>query len=576
VHENQLAYLPFARSGRAEALLFDKYPELAERIERGKRAKIDAIVLSNKFSDDGNASTSFRAQSLEELSTSPLRTRTRRKASKESRTDPGSPAVTPALKSKNSVADLIFEMSEGEDEDVIGSNERIPPPRFTEQLTQKQSNQTPIGSLDENWAEVRRKSRSGFGTDESYPLQSPSSVAKEARIPGKPWGTTAPLEGVKLDLKDIMTQTSTDKTSNLTLGLSQEEEEAKFLGSINAKMTQKERKRRQQAQALGHPEPERPQPTPPTISPWSAVSRKPNISPVVTPSTQLPSRTSSTPQMTMRQTVAKNGGTSKYKNEQDIQQPVRRGSIPHQPSRLASGSTPTRPTNGRPPSSSGPSDPYGPGMSVSTTPIPTPHSVRHIPLPSHSPTSPSQHLSMMEILSIQQAEKISVIDAKAKRSLQEIQQEQEFQEWWELESRRVMEEEEATKRLIKASGNGKGRGKPRAPRGKAKAKERREGDAQPGASAVPGVERGKGSRDVSKAPETRDAASPKIMPKPNTPRGDIPRGEAGDRGRGRGRGGQRGGRGGIGRGGRGGGPSRGGSDATTIPTTIVRTQIEPA
>jgi hypothetical protein len=574
VHENQLAYLPFARSGRAEAVLFDKYPELAERIERGKRAKIDAIVLSNKFCDDGIASTSFRAQSLEELSTSPLRTRNRRKASKESRTDPGSPIVTPALKSKNSVADLIFEMSEGEDEDVVGSKERISQPRFTEQLIEKQSNQTPIGSPDENRAEVRRKSRSGLGMDESYPLQSPSSAAKVTRIPGKPWGTTAPLEGIKLDLKDIMTQTSTDKTSNLTLGLSREEEEAKFLGSIKAKMTQKERKRQQQAQALGHPEPERPQPTPPTVSPWSAMSRKPNVGPIVTPSPQAPSRTSSTPQMTMRQTVA-NKGTSIQKDQQDIQQPVRPGSTPHQSSRLASDSTPARSTNGRPPSSSGKSDPYGPGMSVSTTPIPTPHSVRHIPLPSHSLTSPSQHLSMMEILSIQQAEKISVVDAKAKRSLQEIQQEQEFQEWWELESRRVMEEEEATKRLIKASGNGRGRGKPRAPRGKAKDKDKKEGDAQPGLSAAAGAERGKGSRDVSKAPETRDDASPKMMPKPNTPRGDTPRGEAGDRGRGRGRGGQRGGRGGIGRGGRGGGPNREGS-ATTPPATTVRTQIAPA
>jgi hypothetical protein len=481
--------------------------------------------------------------------------------------------VTPVLKSKNSVTDLIFEMSEGEDEDSVGPKERIPPPRFSEHSTENQSNQTPIGSPDENWADVRRKGRSGLGINESYSLQSPSNAAKETRAPGKPWGTAAPLEGVKLDLKDIMTQTSTDKPSNLALGFSQQEEETKFLGSINAKMTQKERKRLQQAQALGHPAPERPQPTPPVVSPWSAVSRKPSVSPAVTPTPQPPLRTSSTPQMTMRQTIANNGSASKHKDSQDTQQATRSGSTPHQPSRTASGSTPARPTSGRPQSSSGASDPYGPGMSVSTTPIPTPHSVRHIPLPSHSPTSPSQHLSMMEILSIQQAEKISVIDAKAKRSLQEIQEEQEFQEWWELESRRVMEEEEATKRLIKASGNGRGRGKPRAPRSKAKGKGNKEGHGD--ASAGAGAERGKGSRDVSKASESRDIAFPKNTPKANTPGGDIPRGDGGERGRGRGRGGQRGGRGGIGRGGRGQGVKSDEAASSAPPVTPAKARSGP-
>ena len=84
MRDNQLANLPFARSGRADAVLYDKYPELAERIERGKRAKIDAIVLSNKFAEEGIMSTSFRAQSLEELSTSPLRQRARNVATARS------------------------------------------------------------------------------------------------------------------------------------------------------------------------------------------------------------------------------------------------------------------------------------------------------------------------------------------------------------------------------------------------------------------------------------------------------------------------------------------------------------
>ncbi|KAF2791390.1 hypothetical protein K505DRAFT_363853 [Melanomma pulvis-pyrius CBS 109.77] len=532
VHDNQLAYLPFARSGRAEALLFDKYPELAERIERGKRAKIDAIVLSNKFSEDGIASTSFRAKSLEELSTSPLRNRTRRKVSRETRTDAGSPSTLPVLKNKNSVPDLIFEMSEGEDEDGE-SKERIQPPRFTERPNEKQTNQTPVGSPDENWAEVRKKSRSSsHGLDGSNILQSlSSSSAKETRAPGKPWGTT-PLEGAKL--KDIMTQTSTDKPSNLTLGLSQQEVEEKFSGSINAKMTQKERKRRQQAQQLGHPViTETLQSTPPAISPWQAISRRTSSGPAVTPSPQ-PSRAPSTPQLTMRQTIANNGTSSKQKSHHTSQQAHR----------TASGSAPS--SQARPTSSS------GPGMSVSTTPIPTPHSVRHIPLPSHSSSSPSQHLSMMEILSLQEAEKIHIRDAAAKRSLQEIQQEQEFQEWWDQESKRVIAEEEQQKRAEERSVKGsasRGRAKARGGRAKAKSKEKKDGEEDAGV----GAERGKESRGLSAAPMARDAASPKTA---------APRIDGSERGRGRGKS-HRGARDSIGRGGRGQGLTRDGVAAAS-------------
>ncbi|KAF2706409.1 BTB domain and ankyrin repeat-containing protein [Pleomassaria siparia CBS 279.74] len=543
VHANQLAYLPFARSGRAEALLFDKYPELAERIERGKRARIDAIVLSNKFSEDGVSSTSFRAQSLEELSASPLRNRTRRRVSREIRTDADSPSTTPALQSKNSAADLIFDMSEVEDEES-GSKERILPPRFTQTSDEKRINQTPAGSPQENWAEVRRKSRVGLGIDEGGSLQSPSSNVAKERVPGKPWGTT-PLEGTKLDLRDIMTQTPSDKPSNLTLGLYQQEEEAKFLGSINAKMTQKERKRLQQAQQLGYPLlAEKPQSTPPTVSPWQAVARKPSITPTATPSPQA-SRTSSTPQLTMRQTIANNGTCSKEKSQQNSKKASRTAS--------ASGAS----SQPHPTSSS------GPGMSVSTTPIPTPHSVRHIPLPTHSPTSPSQHLSMMEILSIQEAEKMHMHDAAAKRSLQEIQQEQEFQEWWDQESQRVMLEEEQQqqqKRVeekIAKAGVGRGRGKARGGRGKAKANGKEKGEED-----VVGKDRGKGSRDVRAAPGTKDTASPNPTSRAN----------GGDRGRGRGKG-ARGGRGAIGRGRRGQAPA---SESTTstrpVPVSTPREQ----
>lgn len=543
-HENQLAYLPFARSGRAEALLFDRHPELAERIERGRRAKVDAIVLSNKYADSDGLSSSFRAQSLEEVAASPLLQRNKRRASKETK----SPALTPALKGKASVQDLMFEMSDGDDaEDEIPK--KIKAPQFTQHSGEEKAVETPVGSLDGPWATIRRSSRSSplaFDRGDDIPLKSvsplPPPVVKETRPPGQPWGTT-PLVGAKLDLKDIMAQDSSAIPSNLSLGLSRRESD-RAAKAAHAKLSQKERKRLQQAQQLGTPI-EKPQPAPPTVSPWQAAAhRKPSNSPIVTPVAQpspqslpQPSRASSTPQLTMRQTVA-NKGVPKQKAKHNTSESAQG---------TASASRPRPTANER-------------GMSVSTDPIPTPRSVRHIPLPQHSPTSPSQHLSMMEILSLQEAEKTSIRDAAAKRSLQEIQQEQEFQQWWDQESRRVMEEEEQTKRLVEkhARAAARDRGRGRGGRGgKAKGQGKKDGEAE--------EDRGKGTRDVSAASAAKDNAEHRVAPKQDN-------GRSTDRVRGGG------GRGRIGRGGcggaRGGRPQGPPRDGTATPQgQAPRTQV---
>ena len=543
VHDNQLAYLPFARSGRAENLLFDQYPELAERIERGKRAKIDAIVLSNKYAGTDGLSGSFRAQSLEEVAASPLRQRNRRRASKEAK----SPALTPQLKGKNSAADLMFEMSDGED----GEAEDLGPikaPQFGEKEMDK-SVETPVGSPEPSWPPGKKQSKKAISL--ISPTSLPPSAIEETRVPNQPWGT-APLASEKLDLRDIMAQTSSDKPSGLALGLAQEERERTRSASSQPKMSQKERKRLQQAQLLGM-KMEAPQPAPPAVSPWQATSQRksspaitPGITPVATPAAQpspklapqaSPARAPSTPQLTMRQTIAK-GGNGKRKGKEAAAQET------------------ASPASER-------------GMSVSTTPIPTPHSVRHIPLPSHSPTSPSQNLSIMEILSLQEAEKVSIRDAAAKRSLEEIQQEQEFQQWWEQESRRAILEEEQQRRAAERSLRGapRGRGKGRAasgaagskpkPKTKEKEKEKKDGKVSGSAPTADGTaapardkerEKPKESRPRNKdkdkdtyKPPPKDTAAPD----PTAPKQGL-RHENAERGRGRGRGGGRGNRGGGG------------------------------
>lgn len=89
--------------------------------------------------------------------------------------------------------------------------------------------------------------------------------------------------------------------------------------------------------------------------------------------------------------------------------------------------------------------------------------------------------SILDILSEQAIEKTAIKDFAAKRSLQEIQQEQEFQEWWEKESARVIEEEQAASAKGKRdSGASRGRGKKRGRGGKAEGKKKEKGPAADG------------------------------------------------------------------------------------------------
>ncbi|KAJ4329950.1 hypothetical protein N0V87_010425 [Didymella glomerata] len=557
--ENQLAYLPFARSGRAEALLFEQYPELAERIERGKRAKIDAIVLSNKYASADTPSASFRAQSLEEVSASPLRQRNRRRASNQTKNEAKSPTLTPQLKGRSSAADLMFEMSDGEDEDEARTND-IKPPRFTP--GQEKLSEQVIGTPQSPWATSIKQKLPGTIEDGFIsPSSLPPSALSGNRTPSQPWGT-APLASAKLDLRDIMAQTSSDQPSGLALGLAKEERER--ARAAQPKMSQKERKRLQQAELQGI-KVEAAQPAPPTVSPWQAASyKKPSANQILAPSAATPppqepspqpspqpARATSTPQLTMRQTIAKGKGKGKGKEKEASAQDA---------------SSPSRPSASER------------GMSVSNTPIPVPMSVRHIPLPSHSPTSPSQHLSMMEILSLQEAEKTSIRDAAAKRSLEEIQQEQEFQQWWEAESKRAIEEEEQAKRAAEraaraaAKGRGKGRGGG-APNvaGETKPAKGRDlkKDKKPGEENKKDTKKSETANDQRKerAPKPR-TPKPKVQPhvpvaeaiaaqapNPEAPAFVPPAGPRADQsansGRGRGRGGHH-------RGGRGGGGARSG------------------
>lgn len=160
--------------------------------------------------------------------------------------------------------------------------------------------------------------------------------------------------------------------------------------------------------------------------------------------------------------------------------------------------------------------------SVSTpvmTPVSKPahpqiQSIRHTPAPALASVSYTAQSSMTDILLQQQTEKAAVKEAVAKRSLQEIQQQQEFEEWFDNESRRMQEEEaQATAAAAAASGDGRGK------RGRGRG----------------GHRRGSGRGDI-KATDERLSVSPTDSRRGSTQRHvSVPaRGEPSPRGRGRG------------------------------------------
>ncbi|KAF4535226.1 BTB/POZ domain containing protein [Lasiodiplodia theobromae] len=479
VRENQVACLPIAKSGRAEALLFEKYPELAEQIDRRRRAKVDALMLQGKYADSSaRMSSSLKAGSYDDQP-SPMQQKARRRSTKEIKATQESPLLAPALKGKGSVADLMFDM----DDDVDSENDEL-------DLNMSRSLKSPTSALggpvqdvsldvptSSPWqipkaAPKRDASDSAIASPASHTPRSLGTPLDTMATPitrqaDKPWGTT-PLQMSKLDMKDIMAETSSTRPSNISLALSAQAKEDRTTGSFAAtKLSQKERKKLQQQAAKGDAikassmdnEPR------PAVSPWQMKPPAAKValkdvmnssSPTQTTQQQTPP-TTTRPNLTMRQTIANNGSASKAKSSNSI--PITATPAQSFPPQTSPSNTNK---NATPSSGKGFAIPRPDAPSSSLSALP--QSIRHIASKSHSEASLHLSMGMADILSMQQAEKESIAAAAAKRSLQEIQQEQEFQEWWDKESRRVMEEEkERAKRekreTARASGSSKKTGK---------------------------------------------------------------------------------------------------------------------
>ena len=482
VRENQLACSPIVRSGQAEVELYEHHPELAALADRARQTKIDYMALQSHLQED-------EARDL--------------KASKTGIAD----AKSLSLKARSSSSELLFEMDDDvetpRNEKALKSHSqlKLDPHEQADDSWHSASPQSSFAA-EGSWLDRRGKtisqgspnpasnSASGLGlasleisqdTHDATEVPAPTDFqsTNEAAL-SSPWRNPS-LSTTKLSMKEIMTQASEKRQSNISTAISQAgSSPAAIKSSPAVRLSQKERKRQQQLQqqnksietlSTSSSMPTKPQK--PNMSPWQVPSIGPKVSlkdVFQSSEEKSPSpatsevRSSPSPALTLRQTVPGNAPTTRKSSSGQM--------VPQSPGtpQQRSVSYPSPSGTGRPPSAYGSNLPAAGGSS----PLTTPRSIRH----TSTPAEPSLQLSMADILAQQQTEKEIIKEAVAKRSLQEIQEEQAFQEWWNQEeaATRARMEEEAAATAKVASGSGgrdSGRGgRGRKSRGKGRGGER--------------------------------------------------------------------------------------------------------
>ncbi|KAH8704953.1 BTB domain and ankyrin repeat protein [Talaromyces proteolyticus] len=479
--ENQLARYPVSRGRNSEQFMFEKYPELITLVQIDRQRRIDSMRLSSRRDQD-ELYDKIRIGGFDKATPSPSARKIKALQSNENK----SLTSTPLLKARQSTGDLMFQMDDESATspvplrkgkmsmttaipDDLGEIPQATIPSLS--LSHGESFGDP-NSLDDRIGSIESGEVASF-------LESPSPLASKlhAGSPspstprGVPWGSPV-VSGNKRDLKGIMVETSQSRISNLTLGMSNRANNQSG-SSFSQKMSQRERKKLQQIQAqetLAAQQRE----SDARQSPWQPVPKKPtqdlkdNLPEPTAQRAQV--KITQRPSMTLRQTVSGAPSprptpspglssimSSSNKNEgRSFSQPA-----------LPPSSTATS-AGGKP--SPGPSKPKPTPINSSPSPAqPIIQSIRHTPRPGRSvsggglSSSNDQSASLASILLQQQAEKDEIHEAAtAKHNLQDIQAEQEFQEWWDKESRRVMEEEAraaaiAAGREPSSSNNNKGR-----------------------------------------------------------------------------------------------------------------------
>lgn len=452
VRNNQLARFPIVRSGRAELLLHERYPDLALDVEeeRRRRAREMAFRHSQREEDKKTAgSYKTRFGSLDEIAAS-TPDKHRRK-SKASRNEPFSPTIRP----RDSHPDLIFNMDDDErprtaasiPQETLatgsGGNESnldSMPTRLPERLRAvgSSSHMTP-GGQPSRGRDSPRSFQGPGGDQRVQAISQPSPTAPPARASNGPWASSA-MPPLKLDLKNIM-QEASSSTSALTAGLASQADKLAASNRPQAKMSQKLRKRQQmllQAEAQAAAEKEKA-----TAAPWETVDS------AARPAPWRAATAAPAPAPAASAKASLKGAIQPCRGETALfAKPLVAAEANAQVSKRRTASPDTR-FSGQGRANSLPVEPNGPSSSPSPSPSQpkgkrpplVPHSRSYIKPEPKVQEAALGRSSMADIIGQQKLEQLRVKEAVAKRSLQEIQEEQAFQEWWDQESRRTQEEE---------------------------------------------------------------------------------------------------------------------------------------
>lgn len=402
VQSNQLAFMPIARSDMAFATLLEQDPSLAERITQSRQRRLDSMRLPSRYVVEAIRPNSSRSESrkLEQADSG---------GGKRTITDHDTPIDSPAIAPAD---DLPFEMDE---ENGTKSISRFTPNSSPGLNARSSSNALPLTSLGQSQLGIPEQESASLiavsPTLGSVPATPPTTSTRSGQRPA-PWTVTPTISG--LGFKDIMSQDSSQKVSNLTQSLKQAASTSK---QSQTKVSQKERRRQQQEQKaraqseVAKVESKAKENASPgtSQSPWQKIE----------PKTKAPSTLSEASISEPRPTLPEQKSSTQPSSR--LNKDAKQGK-PAQTTRSVS----------------------SPGMTgASNAPPPQIQSIRHTPTPARSSSWLDAHTSMADILAQQHYEKSAIKESAAARSLQEIQQEQEFQEWWENESKKVQEEEAA-------------------------------------------------------------------------------------------------------------------------------------
>lgn len=425
VRDNQLCQSPVARSGRAEAQLLEKYPELLVDIEEERQRHIKEMASRASLLDDRKTSSSYKIRfgSFDEADTAISLPEATPSKLRNNRIEPSSPS---SLHRKVSQADMIFEMEQ--DDGSLTSS--VACSGLQRASSREDFNMEGVARLPQSWRDSKGKGRAGIdkGWASSPPLPpsaSPGTGRDAAGLPasrtGSPWAA-APLPTARLDLRDIMSETSSE--SALTAGLTAQQRIESRPAKSQPRTSQKERKKQLQQQSEARAAAQGPVARRDAsehglwasrAGPWKMAAAGPD-------------RTGTPVSDASSKGTLAAGAKPLVAAEAGVMAAQRRTASPDTrfPGQGRLASLPAVPA-------------CGPQQREQKRLPVMPHSKSYIePAPKQQPVVGA---SMADIIGQQRREQELVKEAVAKRSLEEIQQEQAFQEWWDQESRRAQEEE---------------------------------------------------------------------------------------------------------------------------------------